>query len=97
MPVLVYLRLPMKKDAFPEFQKHLDEMMELAEKQPGFISAEVFQLQGDETDFLILSEWESREQSNAFEHHMEHEDIMDKYEDSYNHTWVKKRYVPLEK
>ena len=42
MPILIHLRLPMKKDAFPEFQKHLDEMMELAEKQPGFISAEVF-------------------------------------------------------
>ena len=95
MTVLVYLRLPMKKDAFPEFNKALKDMMELAQKQPGFISAEVFRLQDDETDFLVLSEWESKEQSNAFEHHATHEDVMDKYEDSYNRTWVKKRYVPL--
>ena len=78
-----------------EFHKDLQEMMDLAKKQPGFISAEVFQPQGKDNVFLVLSQWESRDQSSVFEHVDEHEDIMDKYEDRYSEQWIKTRYVPM--
>jgi heme-degrading monooxygenase HmoA len=75
-----------------EFLKDINAMTELAKKQPGFIRSEVWKSQ-TETDpavYLVESEWETREDMAAMEHHPEHEEVMS----NYPHEPIHLRMVP---
>jgi heme-degrading monooxygenase HmoA len=75
-----------------EFLKDLDAMTDLAKGMKGFISCEIWKSQTD-TDpavYLVESEWETREDMSAMEHHAEHEEVMS----NYPHEPIHLRLVP---
>ena len=82
MAIRSLLKLPVvgyeSEDAF---LKDLDAMLEVAKKQPGFISVQIWKSHTD-TDplvYMVESEWEQKIYMAAMEHHADHEKIMEKY------------------
>jgi heme-degrading monooxygenase HmoA len=75
-----------------EFLKDLDAMTEIAKKQKGFISVEIWksETEKDPPVYLVESEWETREDMSAMEHNSEHEEVMS----SYPHEPIHLRVVP---
>jgi heme-degrading monooxygenase HmoA len=75
-----------------EFLKDLDAMTDLAKGMKGFISCEIWKSQTDTdpTVYLVESEWETREDMSAMEHHAEHEEVMS----NYPHEPIHLRLVP---
>ena len=82
MAIRSLLKLPMVGYATEEeFMKEMDAMVELAKKQPGFISVEIWKSREitDPPTYLVESEWETREDMAAMEHHPEHDEVMSHY------------------
>lgn len=74
MRVLSYLRMEIDPDQTSSYEKDLEEMLRMARKMPGFLEANVFQVRGEPSTYLVLSEWESHEAMRAFlmqERHVE--------------------------
>ncbi|MBI2166136.1 MAG: antibiotic biosynthesis monooxygenase [Chloroflexi bacterium] len=92
MAVLVYLKLFIKVEANSRFEQDLAELDRLARQQPGFTWSEILRpvSQGDE--WVILSEWESREHSRAWEHSPRHEEIMRAWAGHYARPYLKRRF-----
>ena len=82
MAIRSLLKLPMVGYASEEaFLKDLNAMTDVAKKQKGFISVEIWKSQTD-TDppvYLVESEWETREDMSAMEHQSDHEEVMSGY------------------
>jgi len=75
-----------------EFLKDLNDMTDLAKKQKGFIRVDIWKSYGDVDPpvYLVESEWETREDMSAMEHHPEHEEVMS----GYPHEPIHLRMVP---
>ena len=95
MTVISYLRLPVKQEHLSEFERDLDEMLNLVKSAPGFHRVEVLRLRDDPGTFVILSEWESRDHIRAWEHSPPHEEIMKRYDDRYREEVRTRKYTPL--
>ena len=82
MAITSLLKLPVVGyESEAAFVKDLDAMMEVAKKQPGFISAKVWKSPED-TDplvYMVESNWESKAHMALMEHQHDHEAIMDAY------------------
>ena len=93
MSIKSLLKLPVVGyDSEEAFVNDLNAMMELAKKQQGFISAHIWKSES-ETDppmYLVESEWETRADMAAMEHHPEHDDVMSHYP----HEPIHLRMVP---
>ncbi len=93
--MLVYLRFVLKPEADREgFERDLASMQELARRQPGFHWSEVGGGSFDERTYLVVSEWEDVEQVRAYEHHPEHQAVMERWEEQYAETFQHRRFVP---
>ena len=93
MSTYVYLRLSVAPEDVADFEADLKEMEDLSRQQPGFISTETLTAVGDEPTWVVLSEWETREQSHDWEHELHHQEVIDKWEDRYTHPYVKRRFT----
>jgi len=64
-----------------EFLKDIEAMTDVAKKQKGFISVEVWksETEKDPQVYLVESVWETREDMAAMEHNSEHEEVMSNY------------------
>jgi heme-degrading monooxygenase HmoA len=52
----------------------------------------------DDRKYIVLSEWETFEQMKAWEHHVEHEKVMDRWPDEkWAEPFAHKRYVAWKK
>lgn len=95
MPILSYLRFAMRDQADrAAFEKDLDDMLTLAESQPGFRWAEVSRSLTDEAVYVVISEWDEVDQVRAWEHVPEHEAVMARWEEGYREPFVHRRFVP---
>jgi heme-degrading monooxygenase HmoA len=93
--ILSYLRFAIEDGSDSEaFEDDLDRMLELSREQPGFRWAEVARGLSDPTVYVIVSEWDEVEQVRAWEHHPEHEQVMDRWEGRYREPFVHRRFVP---
>lgn len=93
MAIKSLLKLPVVGyDSEEAFLRDLNIMLVLAKKQPGFISAEIWKSVNEQGQLLYLveSEWESRADMAAMEHHPEHDEVMS----SYPHEPIHLRLVP---
>jgi heme-degrading monooxygenase HmoA len=93
MAIRSLLKLPVVGYESEEaFLKDLRDMVELARKQPGFISVEVWKAPDltDPVTYLVESEWETRVAMSAMEHHPDHDEMMARYP----HKPVHLRLVP---
>lgn len=97
MPVISYLKLMYKPEEFSKSTSDLDRMLELGKSQKGFRWVEVSQPRGDPNTWLILSEWETVEDLRAWEHHPEHEKVMDENEPRFREKEIHRRYQPWTK
>jgi heme-degrading monooxygenase HmoA len=93
MSTFVYLRLSSSAEDETDFEADMREMDELSGQQPGYIWSEILTVQGSVPTWVVLSEWESREHSRAWEHSDRHEEIMDKWEKRYASPYVKRRFT----
>lgn len=92
MPVFSYLKLSFFDGTdFSKVEKDMDMLMNLSKSQKGFQWAELYQDPKDPKVYLIVSLWDAVEDVRAWEHHPDHEAVMNKY--PYN--IVHKRYSPL--
>ena len=95
MSMLAYLRFVLKPEADrAAFERDLTAMAVLAERQPGFHWSEVGRDPFDERTYIVVSEWADVEQVRAYEHHPEHEEIMDRWEEQYAEEFQHRRFVP---
>jgi len=95
MTVLSYLRFVLREDTDrADFERDLAAMKELEARQPGFRWAEVGRDPWDERTYVAVSEWDDVDQVRAFEHHAEHEAVMDRWDARYAETFVHRRFVP---
>ena len=93
MAIRSLLKLPVVGYASEaDFLKDIDAMLELAKKQKGFISAEVWKSHAETNPvvYMVESEWETREDMAAMEHHPEHDEVMS----GYPHAPIHLRVVP---
>jgi heme-degrading monooxygenase HmoA len=93
--ILSYLRFVLKDEADTEaFERDLDGMLRLSRRQPGFRWAEVARGVIESRMYLVVSEWDDVEQVRAWEHHPEHETVMDLWENEYREPLVHRRFIP---
>jgi heme-degrading monooxygenase HmoA len=93
--ILSYLRFALQQGADESaFERDLADMLSLCRSQPGFRWAEVARATTGETVYLVVSEWDEIEQVRAWEHHPEHEAVMDRWEGEYREPFVHRRFVP---
>lgn len=92
MPVFIYLKLSVKPEDTREFEDDLRKMHTLERQQPGYVWSEITKLTDSLSVYVLLSEWESRDNSRTFEHLPAHEEIIHKWDARYTTKWVKKRY-----
>ena len=95
MSILVYLRLAVDQKDVPEFERDLAQMDALARAQPGFIWSETLRSPDATATYVILSEWEARDHSRAWEHSPRHEEIMDKWGKRYAQAYKKRRFTSM--
>ena|SRR5579871_1774612 len=82
MAITSLLKLPVVGYESEEaFVKDLDAMMEVAKKQPGFISAQIWKSPTDTNPlvYMVESEWESKAHMALMEHQADHQKVMDAY------------------
>ena len=79
MSVISYLKLRPKQAFAEQFQRELEELLQLVRQQKGFISVEVLRPTDDGTAYVILSEWETEDDFRAWEHSPRHQEVMDDY------------------
>ena len=95
MSVLSYLRFALTDLADREpFERDLHEMMRLSREQPGFRWAEMARGLEDDLVYVVVSEWDEVDQVRAWEHHPEHEVVIERWEDRYRDPFVHRRFVP---
>lgn len=95
MTVLAYLRFALAPGADREyFERDLAAIQALAEEQPGFLWGEVGRDPRDDRTYIVASEWDEVDQIRAFEHHPEHEAIIDRWAAQYQEEFVHRRFVP---
>lgn len=95
MAVLSYLRLAIKEEMLPDLQRDLEEMLRLARARPGFQWAQLLRDRENPAVHVVLSQWEAAEDIRAWEHSLQHEAIMQKYDSHYVEKVVHRRYSPL--
>ena len=76
------LQFFVKENDREAFERDMEELYELAKKQPGYMWAHYGRSHVDGRWFVI-SEWESYEQMKAWEHETRHEELMDVNEKRY--------------
>lgn len=76
------------------FERDLGEMLRVSRSQPGFRWAEVAQATTDDAVYLVVSEWDEIEQVRAWEHHPDHEAVMERWEGEYREPFIHRRFVP---
>lgn len=64
------------------FEQDMDEMYELAQKQPGYLWSHWGRSQIDGR-YFVISEWETYDQMKAWEHEARHEQVGDENEKRY--------------
>jgi heme-degrading monooxygenase HmoA len=93
--VLSYLRFALKPGSdIDAFERDLEGMLQLSGSQPGFRWAEVARATAEDAVYLVVSEWDEVEQVRAWEHHPEHEAVMDRWEGEYREPFIHRRFVP---
>ena len=92
MSIFVYLKLTIKSEDVADFERDLHKMDELSKKASGFMWSETLKASTPNT-WVVLSEWQSRDNTRAWEHSAEHEEIMKKWDERYAEKWIKKRYT----
>ena len=97
MPILSYLKLSIRDEDTAAFERDLEEMLKLAPRQPGFESQEVYQLRGEPSTYLVLSQWESVDHLRAWEHSPKHEEVIRRNEPRFRQSEVHQRYVPWQR
>lgn len=90
--LLQFFVKPTEQDAF---ERDMDEMYELALKQPGFLWAHYGRSMVDGRWF-VWSEWETYEQMKAWEHESRHEQVGDENEPRYEagHDMENRKFIP---
>jgi heme-degrading monooxygenase HmoA len=91
MSVVSYLKLHLKPEFLPEFERDLQEMVQLSREQSGFLSVEVLRPVDRDSEYVIISEWESEDAFKAWEHSFRHEEIIGLYE----HERLSQRYEKM--
>ena len=95
MTVLAYLRFVLDSDAdLGAFELDLAALLDLADAQEGFLWGEVGRDPWDERTYIVVTEWQEVEQIRAFEHHLDHEPVMKRWEPHYAEKMVHRRFVP---
>ena len=82
MAIKSLLKLPVVGYSSEEaFLTDLDAMLEVAKKQPGFISAQIWKSHTDDDPivYMVESEWESKAHMALMEHNPNHQKVMDAY------------------
>ena len=93
MSLFVYLRLAARPEDVAEFEADLKEMDDLSRVQTGYIWSETLKADESEPTYVVLSEWESREDSRAWEHSPRHDEIIDKWANRYAQPFVRRRFT----
>ena len=92
MSVVSYLKLHLKPEFIQDFERDLQDMVQLSKEQPGFLSVEALRPLGMDSDYVIVSEWESEDAFKAWEHSSRHDEIMGLYEhDRFSQKYEKMR------
>ncbi len=95
MPILSYLLFVLASGADREaFERDLQGMLELAKSQPGYRWTEMGRDPFDPRRYVIVSEWDTVDQVRAWEHHLDHEVVIERWEDRYAEPFVHRRFVP---
>ncbi|MEX0832909.1 MAG: antibiotic biosynthesis monooxygenase family protein [Actinomycetota bacterium] len=95
MSLMSYLRFVLAEGADREsFEEDLRTMLERATSQPGFQWAEIGRDPWDDRRFVVVSEWDDVENVRAWEHHPEHEAVIDRWDKQYQDEAVHRRFVP---
>ncbi len=95
MTVLAYLRFVLADGADRQrFEDDLESIGKLAETQPGYRWSEIGRDPADDRTYVVVSEWDDVESVRAFEHHPDHEEIIERWETSYAEEFVHRRFVP---
>jgi heme-degrading monooxygenase HmoA len=95
VPILSYLRFALADEADrAAFEQDLDEMLRLATSQPGFQWSEVTRSLTDGVVYVVVSEWDEVEQVRAWEHHPDHEEVIERWAQRYRESFVHRRFVP---
>ena len=81
MAIKSLLKLPVVGYESEEaFLRDIHSMLALAKKQKGFISAEVWKsIEDGQPVYMVESEWATRADMSAMEHHPEHDEVMSTY------------------
>ena len=59
MPVQIIIKRKLKIDNAEKLIPLLDQLRDLAKKQPGYISGETLRSLDDHEDYLVISKWET--------------------------------------
>ncbi len=95
MPVLSYLRFVLAAGADREaFERDLAAIRDLARLQPGYRWDEVGRDPWDGRRYVVVTEWEDVDGVRAFEHHLEHEEVIRRWEGWYSEDFQHQRFVP---
>jgi heme-degrading monooxygenase HmoA len=98
MAVLSYLKFSLVPGADREdFERDLQAMLGLAQRQPGYQWAEMGPSIADPLVYLVVSEWDEVEQVRAWEHEEEHTGVMQKWEPRYREPLLHRRFVPWQR
>jgi heme-degrading monooxygenase HmoA len=93
--ILSYLRFALADEADrAAFEHDLDEMLRLAISQLGFQWSEVTRSLTDGVVYVVVSEWDEVEQVRAWEHHPDHEEVIERWAQRYREPFVHRRFVP---
>ncbi len=78
MSVLSLFRIEVKPEEEKNFLADFAKLMPIAQKQKGFISAEPFTPLGSKNTYLLITEWESEADIDAWKKVEIHVEIMNK-------------------
>lgn len=96
--ILSYLRFSLAPEAdLEEFERDLQEMLALAQEQPGYRWTDTGRSLADPRVYLVVSEWDDVERVRAWEHVEEHEGVGKKWEPLYREPLVHRRFVPWQR
>ncbi len=93
MSIFVYLKLAVKSEDVAEFERDMHSMDELSKRAPGFMWSDILKSTTAPNTWIVVSEWEARDNTRAWEHSAAHEEIMKKWDKRYAEKWTKKRYT----
>ena len=98
-PMASYLRFVIASESDRDaFEEDLKEMLERAATMPGYRWAEMGRDIWDDRKHFVLSEWDSFDHMKAWENHVEHGKVMDRWPDEkWGEPFTHRRYVPWKK